>query len=137
MNNRIASKRRAEQREREERLQRQNLSATTNKTFDNKQSNGRGGKHSQQHRRDSIDSEDDEYDQHPGNYSPTSAMRNDQNQDEYEEPNGALGDTRRRSSLRSSSIIGIDGEETPGPTHTPFPLDGVAGADKSTGAEGT
>ena len=95
----------------------------------------------QQHRRDSMDSEDDENDHHPGNYSPTSAMRwdraNDQNQDEDEGPNGANGDHSRRSSLRSSSIIGMDGEETPGPSHTPFPLDAVAGADKGTAGEGT
>ena len=67
-----------------------------------------------------MDSEEDEADHHPGNYSPTSAMR------DYDEPNGIHGDNSRRSSLRSSSIIGIEGDENPGPGHTMNPLDGVS-----------
>lgn len=67
-----------------------------------------------QRRRDSLDSEDDEDDRHPANYSPTSAMR------DYDEPNGM---NSRRSSLKSSSIIGYEGDDNPGPSHTLNPLD--------------
>ena len=126
---RITSKRRAEEREKEERLQRPTLNTTSNKSSNAKQINGNKGKGIKssylQRRRDSLGSEEDEADHHPGNYSPTSAMR------DYDEPNGINGDNSRRSSLRSSSIIGIDGDENPGPGHTLNPLDGVTVSDKS------
>ena len=118
---RITAKRRAEQREREERLQNQKMNLAANKQDGNggKGRNLRGG--FQQRRRDSLDSEDDEDDRHPANYSPTSAMR------DYDEPNGI---NSRRSSLKSSSIIGYEGDENPGPTHTLNPLEVFAAPEK-------
>ena len=74
-----------------------------------------------QRRRDSLDSEDDEDDRHPANYSPTSAMR------DYDEPNGI---NSRRSSLKSSSIIGYEGDDNPGPSHTLNPLDVFAAPER-------
>ena len=86
----------------------------------------------QSQRRHSLDSEDEDEDEER-NCSPTTAMRwdrtNYKNQDDSEEGS-------RRSSLQSSSIVGIEGEETPGPAHTPFPLEAVAGAEKSSSFEG-
>ena len=45
--------------------------------------------------------------------------------------NAPYGDHSRRSSLKSTSILGMEGEDAQGPTHTLNPLDGVQGADKS------
>ena len=120
-------------------MQQQSSNPVSNKTGGNKQGLGRKGKGIKgsytRRQRDSLDSEDGEDDHHPGNYSPTSAMRWGGDQDDDDEPDGAQYDHSRRSSLKSSSIIGIEGEEAPGPTHTLNPLDGVAGTDRNT--EGT
>ena len=96
-----------------------NLAANKQDGNGGKGRNLRGG--FQQRRRDSLDSEDDDDDRHPANYSPTSAMR------DYDEPNGI---NSRRSSLKSSSIIGYEGDENPGPTHTLNPLDVFAAPEK-------
>ena len=118
---RITSKRRAEQREREERLQNQKMNLASSKQG----GNGKKGRNLRsghpQRRRDSLDSEDDEDDRHPANYSPTSAMR------DYDEPNGM---NSRRSSLKSSSIIGYEGDDNPGPSHTLNPLDVFAAPER-------
>ena len=121
---RISSKRRAEQREREERLQQLGLNTGPNKGKMGKQ----GAGNVKGRRRRSSESGDYEDDHRPGNYSPTSAMR----LDDYDDPtNAPYGDHSRRSSLKSTSILGMEGEDAQGPTHTLNPLDGVQGADKS------
>lgn len=101
------------------------MGLATNKPGETKFGYGRKGRNLKsgypQRRRDSLDSEDNEDDHHPGNYSPTSAMR------DYDDPNGI---NSRRSSLKSSSIIGYEGDENPGPSHTLNPLDGFTTAEK-------
>ena len=126
--NRISSKRRAEEREREERLQQLGLNTGPNKGKMGKHGAGNAKGRYQPRRRRSSESGDYEDDHRPGNYSPTSAMR----LDDYDDPaNGPHGDHSRRSSLKSTSILGMEGEDAQGPTRTLNPLDGVQGADKS------
>ena len=116
-------------------MQRQNNGITTNKKFNDRQTNARGKHFKGQRQRHSIDSQEDGDDHHPGNYSPTSAMRWDRANDQTQDENQDNPDISRRSSLRSSSILGYDGEETTGPAHTPNPLDAVA-ADKNPTVDG-
>ena len=101
------------------------MGISSNKQGDSKLGYGGKGRNLRsgfpQRRRDSMDSEDNDDDHHPGNYSPTSAMR------DYDDPNGL---NSRRSSLKSSSIIGYEGDENPGPSRTLNPLDGFPIAEK-------